>query len=144
MADLMLAKPDADSRVLLTRQIKDAQAPEIAQMTGWLGAWGFTVMPMDSGMDHSGMSRGGMGGMMSETDMKELEEASGADASRLFLEGMGQHHEGAVEMALADYVRLVDPAALLAVPQTPRSCPRAECWWWAPASPERRSLRTCT
>ena len=44
------------------------------------------------GMDHGG-------GMMSEDDMQALEDATGADASRLFLEQMIQHHEGAVEMA---------------------------------------------
>ena len=71
-------------------------------MTGWLEGWGFTVMPMEDDMDHSGMSGSGMDGMMSEKDMEELEAASGADASRMFLEGMVEHHEGAVEMAEAE------------------------------------------
>ncbi|WP_404312485.1 DUF305 domain-containing protein [Agrococcus terreus] len=96
MADMLLAKPDADERVLeLAQRIKDAQGPEIEQMQAWLDDWG---MPMETG----GGGHGGMGhgdGMMSDDDMAALEEASGAEASRLFLEQMIVHHEGAVEMA---------------------------------------------
>src|SRR3546814_20486228 len=44
------------------------------------------------GMDHGD-------GMMSEADMTALESATGADATRLFLEGMNGHHQGAVQMA---------------------------------------------
>ena len=113
MSELMLAKPDADPRVLtLSAQIKDAQAPEITQMTGWLEGWGFKVMPMDNDMDHSGMSGNGMDGMMSDEDMKELEGASGADASRMFLEGMVKHHEGAVEMAQTEISDGENPDAI--------------------------------
>ena len=113
MSDLMLAKADADPRVLtLARQIKDAQAPEITQMTGWLEGWGFKVMPMDNDMDHSGMSGNGMDGMMSDKDVKELEAASGADASRMFLEGMVKHHEGAVEMAQTEISKGENPDAI--------------------------------
>ena len=38
-------------------------------------------------------------GMMSVEDMTALQEATGAEASRLFLEQMIVHHEGAVDMA---------------------------------------------
>lgn len=38
-------------------------------------------------------------GMMSADDMAALQEADGPAASRLFLEQMIVHHEGAVEMA---------------------------------------------
>jgi len=99
MSDLLLAKSDADPRVReLAQQIKDAQGPEITQMTGWLEGWGAEVTPME-GMDHGGHGGSGMDGMMSDADMQELEAANGADASRLFLEGMVRHHEGAVAMA---------------------------------------------
>jgi uncharacterized protein (DUF305 family) len=49
------------------------------------------------GMDHG--SGAGMSGMMSEEDMQALEDAQGTEASRLYLEQMTAHHEGAVEMA---------------------------------------------
>ncbi len=37
--------------------------------------------------------------MMSEEDLQALQEAEGVDASKLFLEQMIAHHEGAVTMA---------------------------------------------
>ena len=36
---------------------------------------------------------------MSDTDMQALQDATGVEASRLFLEQMIVHHEGAIEMA---------------------------------------------
>jgi uncharacterized protein (DUF305 family) len=100
MSDLLLAKSDAAPEVrALAEQIRAAQAPEITQMTGWLEGWGFQVMPMNDHMDHSGHAGSGMDGMLSAADLEELERAGGADASRLFLEGMVEHHEGAVAMA---------------------------------------------
>jgi uncharacterized protein (DUF305 family) len=36
---------------------------------------------------------------MSEDDMAALDSATGAEASRLFLEQMTMHHEGAIDMA---------------------------------------------
>jgi uncharacterized protein (DUF305 family) len=91
MADMILAKDGVDERVLtLAEQIKAAQGPEIELMESWLDEWGTPMGDMD-GMDH--------GGMMSDTDMQALEDATGAEASRLFLEQMIVHHEGAIEMA---------------------------------------------
>lgn len=91
MADMILAKDGIDERVLtLAEQIKSAQGPEIDLMESWLDEWGTPMGDMD-GMDH--------GGMMSDTDMQALEDATGAEASRLFLEQMIVHHEGAIEMA---------------------------------------------
>ncbi len=46
-----------------------------------------------SGMNHS------MGGMMSDSDMQDLDAAEGAEAERLFLSQMIEHHTGAIEMA---------------------------------------------
>lgn len=91
MADMILAKDGIDERVLtLAEQIKAAQGPEIELMESWLDEWGTPMGDMD-GMDH--------GGMMSDTDMQALEDATGAEASRLFLEQMIVHHQGAIEMA---------------------------------------------
>lgn len=97
MADLMLTKTGADARVLeLAQQIRAAQAPEIELMLGWLEEWG---MPYSSESGHGmGHGDGDGGGMMSEQDMADLEEATGDDASRLFLEQMIVHHEGALQM----------------------------------------------
>ena len=91
MADMLLAKDGIDERVItMAEQIKAAQGPEIELMESWIDEWG-TPMGDMGGMDH--------GGMMSDTDMQALEAATGAEASRLFLEQMIVHHEGAIEMA---------------------------------------------
>ncbi|AVL96142.1 MULTISPECIES: DUF305 domain-containing protein [Microbacterium] len=99
MSDILLAKDGADPRVVeLAEQIKAAQGPEIDKMLGWLEDWGVEYDP-DSmgGMDHGSM--GGDDSMMSEEDMTMLEDADATEASRLFLEQMIVHHEGAVDMA---------------------------------------------
>ncbi|GGF45516.1 DUF305 domain-containing protein [Microbacterium sorbitolivorans] len=94
MADMILDKDGVDTRVTdLAQQIKDAQAPEIETMTGWLTEWGVSL---DSGMAGHDM---GDDGMMDESAMTALDDADGADAARLFLEGMLMHHEGAIDMA---------------------------------------------
>ena len=94
MADMILDKDDIDERVItLAEQIKAAQGPEIELMESWLDDWG-TPMGDMGGMDH--------GGMMSDTDMQALEDATGVEAARLFLEQMIVHHEGAIEMAQSE------------------------------------------
>ncbi|TLM72896.1 DUF305 domain-containing protein [Pseudarthrobacter sp. NamB4] len=93
MSDLILAKPDMPADVTaLASKIKDAQAPEIELMTGWLEEWNVPTMMRD----HSGH---GMGGMVDSQGMEKLKEAQGTEAVRLFLEHMIGHHEGAVDMA---------------------------------------------
>ncbi|PVE98288.1 DUF305 domain-containing protein [Microbacterium sp. TPD7012] len=92
MSDILLSKDGVDDRVLsLAEEIKAAQEPEIRKMDQWLDDWGADVDNM-GGMDHGN-------GMMSDEDMQALEHATGAEAGRLFLEQMIQHHEGAVDMA---------------------------------------------
>lgn len=96
MSDIMLAKPDIPAEVTsLATRIKDAQAPEIETMTGWLKAWnqptgmmGGTTMP-----GHS------MGGMVDADGINKLKAAEGTEAVRLFLTQMIGHHEGAITMA---------------------------------------------
>lgn len=113
MSDIVLAKDDLDPQVAeLAQQIKDAQGPEIDRMLGWLEDWGVEYDPDASGgMDHGSMG-GSMDGMMSEEDMAALEEADGATASRLFLEQMIMHHEGAVDMAETALKDAQDPDVL--------------------------------
>ncbi|WP_426183452.1 DUF305 domain-containing protein [Microbacterium sp. TWP3-1-2b2] len=100
MADIVLSKDGLDPAVAeLAQQIKDAQGPEMERMLGWLEDWGVDYDPDSSGgMDHGSMDDSG-DGMMSEEDMTALEEADATQASRLFLEQMIMHHDGAVEMA---------------------------------------------
>ncbi|MBA9002804.1 DUF305 domain-containing protein [Thermomonospora cellulosilytica] len=85
----------------LAADIEKAQDPEIRQMTAWLNSWGASVpSPGTGGMghgDHGG--HGGMDGMMTEEEMRKLENAGGAAFDKMFLEMMIKHHEGAVAMA---------------------------------------------
>ncbi len=91
MADLALANATASSEVTdLARGIKDAQAPEIATMTGWLKGWG---APQAMEMDH------GTDGMMSEAQMSRLSSATGQEFDSLWLDLMVAHHEGAITMS---------------------------------------------
>ncbi|PUB27011.1 uncharacterized protein (DUF305 family) [Promicromonospora sp. AC04] len=106
MSDVVLAKPDADPAVTdLATQIKAAQAPEIEELGGWLDAWG-----AERSSEHGGHA--GMDGMMSDDDMQALGDAAGPEASRLFLEQMIAHHQGAVEMAEEEIESGQDPAAV--------------------------------
>jgi uncharacterized protein (DUF305 family) len=96
MSDDLLAKDGVDQSVIdLATEIKAAQEPEITQLKDWLSAWGEDDNSM-SGMPGMGS---GSDGLMSDDDMMALQSASGADATKLFLEQMTVHHEGAVAMA---------------------------------------------
>jgi len=107
MSDMILAKDDIDPRVTdLATQIKVAQAPEIAQMSGWLAGWGQNPSP-SMGMDHD-MG----GGMMSQADMDALDQATGKEAARLFLTGMITHHKGAITMAHHEVANGQNPEAV--------------------------------
>ncbi|GIJ08899.1 DUF305 domain-containing protein [Micromonospora andamanensis] len=111
MSDLAATRASDPEVKQLATQIKDAQAPEIAQMRGWLTSWG-APMPMASGgrhgmpeMDHE------MPGMMSEADMAKLAAASGTEFDRQFLTMMIAHHEGAITMAEEEAAQGVNPDA---------------------------------
>lgn len=134
MSDMMLAKGDISPEITeLATKIKDAQGPEIETMTGWLEAWGEPTEP-EGGMENHDMSSmggdetmeamdgndsmedmggmSGMEGMMSEDQMAALESAEGTEASRMFLESMTAHHEGAVGMAQDELDNGQNPEAL--------------------------------
>jgi len=90
------------SVLTLTSRITNAQQDEIAGMQKWLrdrhqpvpepNPHGMT-MKMD-GMEHTML----MPGMLTEAQLKQLDEARGKDFDRLFLTFMIQHHQGAVTM----------------------------------------------
>jgi uncharacterized protein (DUF305 family) len=106
MADIALDKGAGPEVMQLAQDIKAAQDPEIAQMKGWLSAWGAPeqmegATASDGSMDHSGMDMGGMSmaGMMSAEDMSKLMDASGAEFDQMWLQMMVAHHQGAITMA---------------------------------------------
>ena len=104
MSDILLAKDATDSEVAaLAQKIKAAQGPEVAQMTGWLVGWGED--PSAGGMQH------GDGGMMSQAEMDALRNATGDEATQLFLDGMIKHHTGAIAMAKTELEEGANPDA---------------------------------
>lgn len=80
--------------------IEAAQGPEIEKLSGWLEAWGEEIPSADASgdMDHGDMGHGN-DGMMSDDQMEQLSQATGAEFDRMWLEGMIAHHQGAVQMA---------------------------------------------
>lgn len=96
MSEIVLAANPPAEVAAIAQQIKGAQDPEIAQMKTMLTDLGEKVEDTAHSGGHSaGMA--GHGGMMSDGDMDALMKATGADAARLYLEGMVKHHQGAIE-----------------------------------------------
>jgi uncharacterized protein (DUF305 family) len=89
---------------LLGDRISHSQADEINFMKRWLTARGESTemqgMANMPGMKMSGMSTAGllMPGMLTKEQMEALRKAKGPEFDRLFLQGMIQHHKGALEM----------------------------------------------
>ena len=86
----------------LTSRITNAQKDEIAGMQRWLRDRHQPVPVPDphgmmmnmNGMQHEML----MPGMLTESQLKQLDEARGKEFDRLFLTFMIQHHRGAVTM----------------------------------------------
>ncbi|MGW1990808.1 DUF305 domain-containing protein [Embleya sp. NPDC001921] len=87
----------------LAAAIEAAQAPEIAQMKGWLAGWGRPAAAP------GGMSHGD--GMMSDADMSRFKASTGAEFDRQFLAMMIAHHNGAVAMADTELAKGANPDA---------------------------------
>jgi uncharacterized protein (DUF305 family) len=97
------ASHGANAEVLrLADRIINAQTDEIAIMQTWLRdrrqpvpeAKPGPMKMMMGGMEHEML----MPGMLTDAQMKELDQARGKDFDRLFLRYMIQHHRGAVSM----------------------------------------------
>lgn len=99
---------DAEVKALAAK-IRTAQEPEIATMSGWLTAWGEPV-PSTDAMHHDAGDMGGMPGMLTDAELRQLGTATGTAFDKLFLTSMIKHHEGAVETARAEQAQGADPA----------------------------------
>lgn len=96
MSEVLLAKDGIAPEVAeLAEEITAAQGPEIEQMETWLEEWG-----APSTMDADDMAdMGGMSGLLTDEELDELAAADAPTATTLFLEGMIEHHDGAIDMA---------------------------------------------
>ncbi|MGV9670452.1 MULTISPECIES: DUF305 domain-containing protein [unclassified Gordonia (in: high G+C Gram-positive bacteria)] len=115
MAELVPSRTDNPAILALATQIKNAQQPEIDQMTARLRSWGIAVDD-DADDDMGGMHHGSMtgsssamGGMMSDAQMDALEDARGQAFDTLWLQGMITHHQGAITMADQELAGGVNP-----------------------------------
>lgn len=121
MALLARDRSDDPEIRLLALDIATAQTQQQGQMFAWLALWGLPqtssepemewlsrpVIDGSAGHDgHGGHTPGEpMPGVASFEQMQALQNASGVEAERLFLELMIAHHEGGVEMAEAVVAR---------------------------------------
>ncbi|NOJ60934.1 DUF305 domain-containing protein [Arthrobacter sp. 260] len=113
MSDMLLEKEDIDPAVMdLATRVKEAQEPEIQQLTGWLEGWDEPLEMTDADMESMDSSMGSMNGMMGEEDMGALEAAEGIEAETMFLESMTEHHNGAVDMAQQEIEEGMFPDAI--------------------------------
>jgi len=92
----------------LAKQIQAAQQPEITTMESWLKTWGKTVDDGMGGMNHG--SKGG--GMATDAQLKEFDQANGPAAEKTYLEMMTKHHQGAIMMAQSELKNGKSPDAI--------------------------------
>ncbi|MFM9377108.1 DUF305 domain-containing protein [Gordonia sp. VNK21] len=91
MAELVPSRTQNPWLLTFAEQVKNAQQPEIDQLTDALKSWGQEV-PAGGGHHH-------MDGMMTAEQMANLEKLSGQAFDREWITMMIEHHEGAVDMA---------------------------------------------
>lgn len=89
MSESAMKKSQNAGILKLSREIKEVQSSEIAQLTYWLKATNSSMT-----MDHE-MS---MSGMLTKKELGSLNSLSGLQFDRKFLQLMIKHHKGAIEM----------------------------------------------
>ena len=95
MVELLKTRSASDDLKKLALRIELSQDDEIKMMQAWLAARGQQVPNRNAMHMHGAVL---MPGMLSPDEMKQLENAKGAEFDRLFLQGMIKHHGGALSM----------------------------------------------
>jgi uncharacterized protein (DUF305 family) len=90
ISELAITRSKDAELIALARVIRDGQAAEITQMNNWLEEAG-----ADIEMGHMGHD---MGGMLTDSELSALNASQGSAFDRLWLEGMTNHHNGALHM----------------------------------------------
>ncbi len=100
MTALIEARTENKDVRTLGARISHTQADEIAFMKRWLVSRGHPIADAahDMHKHHQNMSHDLMPGMLTTKQMEALRNAKGEEFDRLFLEGMIQHHDGALIM----------------------------------------------
>lgn len=90
ISNLAMKSSQDGELIALAKIIARDQAAEIKQMKAWL---------MDAGASEDmGHSMDGMGGMLTADELSTLRAASGEEFDILWLQGMTEHHDGAIHM----------------------------------------------
>lgn len=97
MVELLKTRTQRDDLRMLGRRIEVSQNDEIRMMTSWLADRGAAV-PGEHALHQPGAHL--MPGMLTAEQMAALASATGPAFDKLFLEGMIQHHEGALAMVV--------------------------------------------
>jgi uncharacterized protein (DUF305 family) len=101
MADAILGKSGTSPEVTqMAQQIRDTQRPQIETLTGLLAAGNQPLIPDHASEAHE--DHWDAEGMLTPEEMQALAAADGPTGQKLFLEGMIQHHEGALTMVQAE------------------------------------------
>jgi len=95
MSALAESRTNNDAVLAVASRITLSQDDEIAMMQGWLRERGLEVTAEDA---HHAADYELMAGMLSDEQMEALAAASGPEFDRLYLEGMIDHHQGALDM----------------------------------------------
>lgn len=132
MARLATSRAQSPQVKDLAGRIEQAQSPQIATMTTWLRTWNAAVPAAgQAGMGHTGagqmpamgtgqqmsmsqtpaMGAGQTPGMMDSQQMQQLQQATGAEFDRTFLQMMISHHQGAIAMARTELADGQNPQA---------------------------------
>jgi uncharacterized protein (DUF305 family) len=102
MTALIESRTENKDLRLLGARISQSQTDEMKFMKRWLDARGEPIsMPMPKMMDMPGMDMSSphlMPGMLTVEQMDALKKSKGAEFDKLFLNGMIQHHNGALVM----------------------------------------------
>ena len=92
ISELAMARSKDAELIALATDIRDGQSAEIIQMKSWL-----REVNADIDMGHS-MGEA-MGGMLTDTELSDLNAATGKNFDLLWLKGMTNHHVGALHMS---------------------------------------------
>lgn len=93
LVDIAFERSSNAELLELAEEISAAQGPEIELMRSWVIEWGYEPLEYEDHKDHE------MPGMLTDEELAEIEDAPAEDFDRLWLEGMIEHHEGAILMA---------------------------------------------
>lgn len=105
MAELVPTRSTSTEVKALAARIHSAQQPEIDTMQQWLVGWGLPKADRGMGMDMGSHGPSTPMGMMTEHAMTELRGSAGTAFDRRFLDGMIEHHRGAVEMSKTELAK---------------------------------------